>query len=126
MGSKYFQAINGHRDAAATACPGKYLYAQIPLIRQYAAAAQQGWAGRELESSVAASPYPDLLVRKKSDNQVYVVPTNGMTRFGAPDLARRRLVGLRPGAAHARRDRRRQGRPAGALGGRRLHAGPPG
>ncbi len=84
VGSTYFQGINGHRDAAATACPGKYLYEQIPLIRQYAAAAQLGWAGRELESSVAASAYPDLLLRKKSDNQVYVVPTNGMTRFGAP------------------------------------------
>jgi hypothetical protein len=84
VGSRWFEAINGHRDAASTACPGKYLYAQIPLIRQYAAAAQQGWAGRELESSVAGSAYPDLLVRKKSDDQVYVVPTNGMTRFGAP------------------------------------------
>jgi len=31
VGSKYFQGINGHRDAASTACPGKYLYAQIPL-----------------------------------------------------------------------------------------------
>ena len=82
VGSKYFQGINGHRDAAATACPGKYLYAQIPLIRQYAAAAQQGWTGRELESSVTASAYPDLLLRKKSDGQVYVVPTNGMTHLG--------------------------------------------
>ncbi len=84
VGKKGFQAINGHRDAAATACPGKYLYAQIPLIRQYAAAAQQGWAGRELESSVTGSPYPDLLVRRKSDSQVYVVPTNGMSRSGRP------------------------------------------
>jgi len=84
VGSKWFEAINGHRDAASTACPGKYLYSQLALIRQYAAAAQQGWTGRELESSLAGSPYPDLLVRKKSDSQVYVVPTNGMTRFGAP------------------------------------------
>ena len=74
---------------------------------------------------MAASAYPDLLLRKKSDNQVYVVPTNGMTRFGAADLARRRLVGLRLGAAQPRRDRRRQGRPAGAGRGRRLHPDPP-
>ena len=84
VGSRYFEAINGHRDAASTACPGKYLYEQIPLIRQYAAAAQLGWTGRELESSLVASPYPDILLRKKSDKQVYVLPTNGMTRFGAP------------------------------------------
>ena len=58
VGSKYFEAINGHRDAAATACPGKYLYAQIPLIRQYAAAAQRGWAGRELESNLVGVGVP--------------------------------------------------------------------
>ncbi len=84
VGSKWFQAINGHRDAAATACPGKNLYAKIPLIRQYAAAAQQGWAGRELESSLIGSPYPDLVMRRISDKQVFVVPTNGMTTFGPP------------------------------------------
>jgi hypothetical protein len=84
VGSRYFEAINGHRDAASTLCPGQYLYAQIPLIRQYAAAAQQGWAGRELESSYVGSPYPDLLVRRKVDQQVFIVPTNGMTKLSAP------------------------------------------
>ena len=33
-----FQAINGHRDAGQTACPGRYLYAQVPDIRTLAAA----------------------------------------------------------------------------------------
>ena len=32
--------ISGHRDAAATACPGSYLYAKIPAIRSRVAAAQ--------------------------------------------------------------------------------------
>ena len=32
--SRWFQAINGHRDAAATLCPGQYLYAKLPEIRQ--------------------------------------------------------------------------------------------
>ena len=63
VGSKYFEAINGHRDAASTACPGKYLYAQIPDIRRLAAEAQRGWAGRELESNLASTPHPDLVVR---------------------------------------------------------------
>ena len=39
---KTFQAINGHRDAGSTACPGKYLYAQLPQIRTLATAIQQG------------------------------------------------------------------------------------
>jgi len=58
VGSKNFQAINGHRDAASTACPGRYLYAKIPEIRTLAAEAQRGWAGRELESNLASTPHP--------------------------------------------------------------------
>lgn len=37
---KYFQAINGHRDAGSTACPGRYLYAKLPAIRVAAQAIQ--------------------------------------------------------------------------------------
>src|SRR4029079_14320221 len=39
--ARYLQAINGHRDVGQTACPCKYLYAQIPKIRQMAAKIQQ-------------------------------------------------------------------------------------
>ena len=81
VGKKTFQAINGHRDAAATACPGKYLYAQLPTIRSYAAAGQVGWAGRELESNLVGSPHPDLVVRRASDKRIFVIPTQGS---GAP------------------------------------------
>ena len=36
---RYLPAINGHRDVGQTACPGKYLYAQIPTIRHARGAA---------------------------------------------------------------------------------------
>ena len=62
--SRNFQAINGHRDAGSTACPGKYLYAKIPQIRQLAAQPQKGWAGRQLESNLAGTARPDLVVRR--------------------------------------------------------------
>ncbi|GAB3777533.1 FG-GAP-like repeat-containing protein [Nocardioides ungokensis] len=84
VGSRYFQAINGHRDAASTACPGRYLYAKIPQIRTLAAAAQRGWAGRELESDLASTPNPDLIVRRASDGQGFVIPTGGLTGFQDP------------------------------------------
>ena len=58
IGTKDFQAINGHRDAASTACPGKYLYAQIPEIRRLAALAQADWSGRDLQANLAAAPDP--------------------------------------------------------------------
>ncbi len=56
VGPKIFEAINGHRDASSTACPGKYLYARIRADPPLAAAAQQGWSGRELESNLARTP----------------------------------------------------------------------
>ena len=85
VGRKSFQAINGHRDADQTACPGKYLYAQLPLIRQYAAAGQVGWAGRELESNLVGSPHPDLVVRRAGDGQGVLIPTQGSGQpLGAP------------------------------------------
>jgi hypothetical protein len=34
------KTIGGHRDAGATACPGRHLYARIPAIRAQVAAAQ--------------------------------------------------------------------------------------
>ncbi len=30
---RYLHAINGHRDVGQTACPGRYLYARLPYIR---------------------------------------------------------------------------------------------
>ncbi|WP_134742150.1 N-acetylmuramoyl-L-alanine amidase [Nocardioides sp. 503] len=77
VGRKSFQAINGHRDADSTACPGKYLYAKIPQIRTLAAAAQRGWAGRELESNLTFTPHPDLIIRRTSDQQAFVLPLRG-------------------------------------------------
>lgn len=83
VGSKYFQAVNGHRDAASTACPGRYLYAKIPEIRKLAAAAQKGWDGRNLESNLAGTEHPDLIVRRTSDGKGVILPTGGLTTFGA-------------------------------------------
>jgi hypothetical protein len=74
--SRDFAAINGHRDAASTACPGKYLYARIPDIRRLATQAQVGWQGRELESSVASGPRPDLVVRDKATKRAFIIPIN--------------------------------------------------
>ena len=93
VGSSTFAAINGHRDAGSTACPGRYLYAQIPLIRTYASqAAPPAPAPAPAPTPVAvsepspqnnldASPYPDLLVRRAADGRGLVIPTGGLTSF---------------------------------------------
>ncbi|MEP6665619.1 MAG: N-acetylmuramoyl-L-alanine amidase [Nocardioidaceae bacterium] len=46
-----FNAISGHRDAASTACPGRYLYAKIPTIIDRAAHYQRAFSGRDLQHS---------------------------------------------------------------------------
>ena len=89
IGSKTFAAINGHRDAGSTACPGQYLYAQIPLIRQYASSAAPVTPVVEPiavtepnpQNNLDASPYPDLVVRRTSDGRGLVIPTGGLTSF---------------------------------------------
>ncbi|HSU01648.1 MAG TPA: FG-GAP-like repeat-containing protein [Nocardioides sp.] len=95
IGRSTFPAINGHRDAGSTACPGKYLYAQLPLIRTYAA---QGTpqvpttpttpaptpvavSAPNPQNNLDASPYPDLLVRRAADGRGVVIPTGGLTSF---------------------------------------------
>ena len=82
--SRWFQAINGHRDAAATACPGQFLYDKLPAIRRMAEADQRGWSGRQLESNLASTPAPDIVVRRASDGEAFVVPTGGLIQFPAP------------------------------------------
>ncbi|RHW28702.1 hypothetical protein D0Z08_02290 [Nocardioides immobilis] len=84
--SKYFKAINGHRDAGSTACPGTYLYNRIDRIRTLAREAQQGWDGRDLESSLVGSDRPDLVLRRATDGMVFVrpiVPTDTGYKLGA-------------------------------------------
>ncbi len=92
IGRSTFQAINGHRDAGSTACPGKYVYAQLPLIRQYASQATPATpvtptvvpiavSQPNPQNNLDASPYPDLVVRRASDGAGLVIPTGGLTSF---------------------------------------------
>ncbi len=74
VGDRNFRAINGHRDAGSTACPGRYLYEQLPQIRRLAVRAQVGWAGRQLESDMLGTRQPDLVARRKSDGRAAILP----------------------------------------------------
>jgi uncharacterized protein with LGFP repeats len=84
VGKRDFPAINGHRDAAATACPGRNLYAKLSSIRSLAADAQAGWSGRQLDGDLVKSEHPDIVARRASDQMAYIVATGGLTRFRAP------------------------------------------
>ncbi len=84
VGPDNFPAVNGHRDAGSTACPGRYLYAKLGKIRELAKGTQQDWAGRELQSDLAATDHPDLITRRASDGRVFVLPTGGIGGFTKP------------------------------------------
>lgn len=95
--SRYFQAINGHRDAGSTACPGRYLYAELPQIRKLAAKIQKTGTppkpapepeeppkpttGTPLSGDLAATGWPDLVVRDAATKNVVIVPTGGQLGF---------------------------------------------
>jgi hypothetical protein len=94
--SRYFQAINGHRDAGSTACPGRNLYAKLGAIRRTAASIQKtGTAptptptpqpepeptGTPLNGNLAGLSWPDLVVRDAVSKHVVLVPTGGQLAF---------------------------------------------
>ena len=74
---QYLPAINGHRDVGQTACPGKYLYAQIPRIRQLAAAYQKSFASRNRTANLTGTAAPDVALRDRTTKQGYVLRSGG-------------------------------------------------
>lgn len=84
---KRFSAINGHRDAGATACPGQHLYDRLRDIRKSAKNKQAGFGGRNLQGHLAAGPSPDIIMRRNSDGRGFVLPlTKGKHGFGTGKL----------------------------------------
>ncbi len=79
-----FPAVNGHRDAGSTACPGQFLYQRLGDIRRLADSAQADFDGRQLPADLVDTPHPDLLARRASDGRVFVIPTGGLSRVRKP------------------------------------------
>ena len=90
---RYLPAINGHRDVGQTACPGRYLYAQIPKIRALAVAYQKSFASRRLSQDLAGTARPDVVLRDRSTKQGYVLRTGGGSGFAAGTVAASGLAG---------------------------------
>ncbi len=78
-----FDAISGHRDAAQTACPGRYLYAKIPTIIAKAQHDQHRFLGRDLQHSFVRDSRPDLLMVDQA-GAVSVARGTGPPGFAAP------------------------------------------
>ncbi len=78
-----FNAISGHRDAAQTACPGRYLYAKIPTIIATAEQYQHQFSGRDLQHSFVRDSRPDLLLVDQA-GAVSAARGTGPPGFAAP------------------------------------------
>ncbi len=121
VGSKDFQAINGHRDAGPDRLPRPVPLRQDPRdpeARRRGAARLGGPRARVQPRR--PPPHPDLVVRRASDGQGFIIPTGGLTRFTAADGRRRSPPADRDGGL-TRPHRRRPGRP-GSSGQRRQPA----
>lgn len=81
VGDRTFPAINGHRDAGTTACPGRYLYNRLTRIRELAEQYQRPFTARTRSADVAGSPWPDLVVRDRATKTAVVVRTGGQMNF---------------------------------------------
>ncbi len=112
----HFQAINGHRDAGSTACPGRYLYAKLPEIRRATAALQGGEppvapvTTTDRDADISGKRWPDLVARDPRSGNAVVIRTGGQLSFVDTDATGSRPVRLRPGRGRRRSRRRRRGR----------------
>jgi hypothetical protein len=88
VGNRRIPAVNGHRDVGQTACPGRHLYARIGAIRKRAGSYQRSFRGRNKDTDISGSPWPDLVVRNKRTKRAYVVRTAGQVGFGRGRTAR--------------------------------------
>ena len=81
VGNRTFPAINGHRDAGSTACPGRYLYAKLPQIRSLTAQYQKPFSSRQRSTDISGTPWPDLVVREAGTQKAFVIRTGGQVGF---------------------------------------------
>lgn len=88
-----FDAISGHRDAAATACPGIRLYRRIPDIIEGAAALQGRFGPRAAGHALTRDTVPDLLLARPGQGRLSVALGTGGPGFGARQVVRADLAG---------------------------------
>ena len=93
VAGRTFNAISGHRDAAATACPGRYLYAKLPVIINKTRIRQRSFLGRDIHHSFVSGGRPDALLVAKSTGALRYARGRGAPGFSPGVLAARDFGG---------------------------------
>jgi hypothetical protein len=113
-GSKVAPNISGHRDWSATACPGKNLYAALPLIRQEVAARTGAIVADTTPPRISRIRAPGVGRRRATIRWRTSEPATAQVRYWIPGRTRRlttpttslerphqvALRGLRPDAGY--------------------------
>jgi len=94
VGSRSFPAVNGHRDAGQTACPGRYLYAKLGEIRARAVANQMPFTSRARQTSISGVAGADIVARDATTKKVYLLRTEESLGFNARRAAARNWRGM--------------------------------
>jgi hypothetical protein len=84
LGGTSFRTVSGHRDAAATACPGQRLYDRLGEIRSAAKTYQGSFADRDPQRVAAPNFAPDLVGLDASGQRLLLSQGDGGRGFLAP------------------------------------------
>jgi hypothetical protein len=85
VGTRVVDAVSGHRDAVQTACPGRYLYAQVPAIRASAVAQLAGLPSLSLNRDLDNQNHADVMATN-AHQDLLLYPTNNQGTLDAPKV----------------------------------------
>ena len=87
---RHLDVVPGHQRPSRRRrdrLPGPVPLRQAAAIRRWPRPTSAGGAGRQLESEPRLhAGHPDLVVRRASDGEAFVIPTGGLIRFDRPRL----------------------------------------
>jgi hypothetical protein len=83
VGTTIVNAVSGHRDAVQTACPGRYLYAQVPAIRASAVDQLRGLPSLSLDRDLDNHNNADV-VATNAHRDLLLYPTTNQGTLGTP------------------------------------------
>jgi len=87
-------SVSGHRDANATTCPGRYLYAKVPAIRAGAAALLRGLPSLSIARDVDNHNHGDVLATNANNDLLLYSGTGRGTMTAQTVLSSGGWVGL--------------------------------
>jgi len=87
-------SVSGHRNAFATTCPGRYLYAKLPAIRSGAGAIVRGLPSLSINRDVDNHNHGDVLATNSNNDLLFFSGSGNGTMTGPSYLSHGAWVGV--------------------------------